>query len=73
MLYTLELRTTHGERGHILGSYLTGLLYCVVEEGKIVNFNPQTYTQIHIPTMVQGDGGGGGGGGGVEGAPPPSF
>ena len=32
--------------------------YCVVEERNMVNFNPQTYTQIHIPTMVQwGEGG----------------
>ena len=26
-LYPLELRRTHGERGHILGSYLTRVLH----------------------------------------------
>ena len=42
--------------------------YCVVEERKMVNFNPQTYTQIHIPTMVQW-----GEGGVVDGTPSRSF
>ena len=43
---------------------------CAVEERKMVNFNPQTYTQIHIPTMVQG---GERGVGVVDGTPPRSF
>ena len=46
-LYPLELWRTHGERGHILGSYLTcimhtarimSMLYCVVKEWKMENF-----------------------------------
>ena len=34
-LYPLELRRTHGERDHILGSYLT----CVLHTDRISNVN----------------------------------
>ena len=35
----------------------------------VLQFNPRTYTQIQIPTVVRR----GGGGAGVDGTPPQSF
>ena len=41
----------------ILPGSAMSMSYCVVEERKMVNFNPWTYTQIHTLAVVQGGGG----------------